>query len=113
MTWKYTHPSWTFRRYVNVMILFFTSSLSISTDVPCAVAEPPFVRVVDATDSDCSDCTSASRDIEPAPVGVGIADTKWRPVAEDTVLVWVAELGLKDVRRFCADDFRRILGRCI
>ncbi len=48
------------------MILFFTNSLSISTDVPCAVV--PFADVMESA---CSDCASHSLDMGAVAVGVG------------------------------------------
>lgn len=59
--------------------------------------------------SECSDCTSHSLFIGTDAVGVETAGGG-TPVAEEKVPVW---LGLNDERRFWAEDFRRIPGRCI
>ena len=104
------------------MIRFFTNSLSISTDVPCA--NEPFVAVEApegaAAGSDVPDCTSQSRGGMVAVVGVGNA-AYGRPAEAATVPIGKEEggapplavfaLDLKLVRRFWADDLRRIAGR--
>lgn len=103
------------------MILFWTRSLRYSTDVPwpsgglCAPAK------LDPTLSECIDWASQSRTVGAVVVGVA-ADANER-VAES----WTGarfngggtgegeEEGgavLKAERRFCAEDLRRIAGRC-
>ena len=104
------------------MILFFTSSLSTSTEVPWG--RLPFVcndaPADGPTPSLWRDCTSQSRGIV-AVVGVGSATAYGRPVEEETDPTLKEEGGapplagfaedLKLVRRFCADDLRRMAGR--
>lgn len=96
------------------MILFLTISLRISTEVPDAPCAPfgrrgTDVPEEDATESDCSDCTSHSLESEPFGT-VGVV-TYGKPLAEDTVFAFAA--GLKEERRFCAEDFLRMDGRCM
>lgn len=101
------------------MILFLTSSLRTSTDVPGG--RLPFVcsdvPAEELTPSLWRDCTSHSRDIV-AVVGVGTDDGYGRlggaagkedggappPLA-------AFGLDLKLASRFCADDLRRMAGR--
>lgn len=69
-----THPSCTFRKYVNVMILFFTISRSISTVVPCTPWAPFGIGndpVDEVPDSDGNVCVSQSRARGTVEVGVG------------------------------------------
>lgn len=87
------------------MILFFTTSLRISTVVPCPACGPPFTIGIDpedeAMESACNDCTSHSLERGTVDVGVG-AEAYGSPVAEETVPVWLTltALGLKEERRF-------------
>ena len=67
------------------MIRFFTSSLNISTDVPCA-SEP---LEVPEEGSDVPDCTSQSRGSGMlGAVGVE-TDANCEPVAEETLPIWL------------------------
>ena len=105
------------------MILFWTRSLRYSTDVPCPSGGLWAPAKLDPTLSECSDWASQSRPIGVVAVGVA-ADANERVVErcpggrfngggagegeeeEDGGTVLKAE------RRFCADDLRRIVGRC-
>ena len=70
------------------------------------------VRPADASESDCSDWTSHSRDM--GAVEVGVATEKAAVEGVDAVWDWAAAAtALKEVRRFWAEDLRRIFGRCI
>lgn len=101
------------------MILFFTSSLNISTDVPCTRGFPFAPPAAAAIPSLWSDCTSHSR-LMVAVVGV-VTDEYGRPAVFGIALTGKDEgggppplppvLDLKPERRFWADDLRRIAGR--
>ena len=94
------------------MILFLTSSLSISTEVPCAWAAPPLGSPADATESECNDWTSHSRDMGAVEVGVPAAKDAVDGVGAVCCDEEAAEAtDLKEVRRFWAEDLRRIEGR--
>jgi hypothetical protein len=110
--------------YVSVMILFCTRSLKYSTDVPVGSAGlVPFISV----DSECCDCASNSLGIIDAGLNIGatgVLANAGNPVAakvgtvvEETLPPGVGPgegfgLDLKDDSRFCADDLRRMVGRC-
>lgn len=102
---------------------FCTKSLRYSTDVPgpsAGLPAPP--KLEPGTVSECNDWASHSRASGVVTVGVLAlpAAAKERPVADDTVPVPMfmgagtdgfVVLDLKEERRFCAEDFLRIVGR--
>lgn len=110
------------------MILFCTRSLKYSTDVPWprgGLPAPPS-EVVPEWVSECNDCTSHSLLMSKGvPVMVGVvvpvaAAAKERLVRLGIVpvdtglgtgVVEPEALDLKELRRFCADDFLRMAGR--
>jgi hypothetical protein len=111
-----THPSCMFLIYVRVIILFCTKSLKYSTVVPWlpmtgldpAISVPP---VLIAPGGVCISQSLPAPPIIMVPTkpskgeltgGVGVDGYEDGPEIGD---------GLKDERRFCADDFRRIPGR--
>ncbi len=85
-------------------------SRSNSTDVPW------FSAVVTPTDSECSDWASHSLAMGVVVVGVGAATVELKEATAVFNGVGPDELPdtgfLKDERRFCAEDLRRIVGRC-
>ena len=112
--------------YVSVMILFCTRSLKYSTDVPVgSAALAPFTRV----DSEYCDCASNSLGIDAGlnigATGVLALVNAGNPVVAKAGIVLEEEtlppgvgpgegfgLDLKDDSKFCADDLRRMVGRC-
>ena len=105
------------------MILFWTRSLRYSTDVPCPSGGLWAPVKLDPTLSECSDWASQSRPIGVVEVGVA-ADANERVVercpggrfngggAGEEEEEEEGGTVLKAERRFCADDLRRIVGRC-
>jgi len=100
--------------YVRVMILFCTRSRRYSTDIPCGKAGLA-LPIVDPITSECMDIASHSLPwCALEVVGVlenGPGGTFMGPVemgAREDVLF---ELPLKEESKFCAEDFRRMVGR--
>lgn len=109
------------------MTLFCTKSLKYSREVPAGIAG---LAPLTTVDSECSDCTSSSLGIIDGilrTVADGVAEDGYAGIPAETEMlppdgsigagegegVVEFELDLNDERRFCADDFRRMVGRCI